>query len=287
MIAHGLSGLIAGCIAMAAVAQARDEAGPPVAWTEPMAPFRITENIYYVGTKGIAAYLLTSPQGHILIDGGLPANAAIIERNIATLGFKLSDVRHLLINHAHYDHAGGLAKLKRDTGATLWAGAGDVPDLESGRNAGRPELGSFPSVKVDHKVRDGEMLKLGPITMKAIATPGHTKGCTSWQTSAAGKSVLFACSFTVAGQNLIDDPQYRTAAADFRATFAKLRKMKADIFLTFHPEFFNMDRKLARRKSGDANAFVDPGEFGRVISASKAAFVKEIDRQKAARAAEK
>ena len=253
-------------------------------WNQPAAPFRIVDNVHYVGTRGLAAYLITDPRGHVLIDGGLPESATLIAANISKLGYRLEDVRHLLINHAHLDHSGGLAELKRLSGARLVASAGDRADLESGRVAGRPELGAAPPVRVDRIVADGAQLRAGRSVLTAHLTPGHTRGCTSWSLKTRSATILFACSLTPAGQNLIDDPSYPGAAADFRATFAKLRAMKADVFLNFHPEFFDLDGKRARQRAGQSEAFIDRHELQRQVARAERGFADELARQRAARA---
>jgi metallo-beta-lactamase class B len=249
-------------------------------WTAPMEPFRIAGNVYYVGTGGIAAYLVTGAHGHILIDGGLPQSAGVIADHIRQLGFKLEDVHVLLINHAHFDHSGGLAELKRLTGAELLASAGDKPDLEAGRTAGRPDLLDFPPVKVDELVEDGEIMHLGGVQMVAHLTPGHTPGCTSWTTDVreGGRTLklLFACSLTVAGRDLRG-----SAEGEFRTTFAKLKGMQADIFVNFHPAAFGMEAKRAKLLAGDRFAFVDPGELARRVVAAEAGFEKELAAQRA------
>lgn len=260
---------------------AAQSADVPAAWNRPAEPFRIRANLYYVGTAGLSAFLLTGPRGHVLIDGALPESAAQIEANIRKLGFRLNDVRILLINHSHFDHSGGLAELKRITGAKLYASAGDKPDLEAGHTIGRPALAAFPPVKVDHVVKDGERVTLGPIQLTALLTPGHTRGATSWLATVSGKRVIFTSSITVAGQKLVGDPAYPRAARDFEATFARLRSTRADIFLNFHAEGFGLDAKRAALAKGNRDAFVDPGELPRVVEASQGAFAKELASQQA------
>jgi metallo-beta-lactamase class B len=267
-------------IGIPAVATAQDEA-QRIAWNEPAEPFRIAANVYYVGTEGLAAFLIADPKGHVLIDGGLPESAPLIAANVRALGFEMRDVKYLLINHAHFDHSGGLAELKRLTGAKLVASKADRADLESGTVAGRPELPAAPPVKVDRAVRDGDTLRIGGIRLTAHLTPGHTRGCTSWSLAAAGGRFLFACSLTVAGQNLIDDPHYPEAAADFRRTFARLARLKADYFLNFHPEFFDLAGKRARQRAGQAGAFRDPNELARQTERARRRFEAELAAQQA------
>lgn len=247
-----------------------------VEWNQSMEPFRIAGNVYYVGTSGLGAYLIADPQGHVLVDGGLPESAALIARNIEKLGFKLDDVEYLLVNHSHFDHSGGLAELKRRTGARLVASKGDAADLEAGRTLGRPELEPFPAVEVDRIVEDGDRLRVGGTSLRALLTPGHTKGCTTWLLESGDKRVLFACSLTVAGQKLAGDPSYPHAADDFRLTFRKLRNVKADVFVNFHPDFFDLQGKRARQLAGERNAFVDPAELARQVNRAEKGFLEEL-----------
>jgi metallo-beta-lactamase class B len=254
-----------------------------VEWNQPADPFNIAGNIYFVGTAGLGAFLITDPKGHILLDGGLPESAPLIAANIQALGFKVEDVAYLLNSHAHADHAGGLAELKRLSGAKLVASAGDRPVIEAGEVDFRQAV-PFPAVTVDEVVADGGAVRVGDTTMFAHVTPGHTKGCTTWTTKVQhlGKvlDVLFSCSLTVAGQDLVDDRGYPQAVADFTATFAKFKSLKADIFLANHPVFFDMEAKKARLGAGDKQAFVRPDELAVYVTEWQTAFDAELARQK-------
>lgn len=275
-------------IAAATPAQAQDSAGEAEPeWNRPTEPFRIAGNLYYVGTAALGAYLLTSPEGHILIDGAMPQSADLIAASIRRLGFRVEDVELLLNNHAHLDHAGGLARLKALSGASFVASAGDRPALESGTISYRDEYWFFPPVGVDRVVADGETVRVGDLGLTAHLTPGHTKGCTSWTTRVieAGRpfDVILACSLTVAGQPLVGDARYPDAAADFRATFQRLRGLGADIYLAFHDGQFGLDAKRRRLEAGDPFAFVDPAELGARVEQAEAAFRSELERQTAER----
>jgi metallo-beta-lactamase class B len=150
-------------------------------WNQPVEPYRIAGNLYYVGASDITSYLITTPEGNIVLDGGFAETAPMIAANIQKLGFKVEDVKILLSTHAHFDHAGGLAELKKRTGAPLYAGAADADLLARGGN-GDFAFGDklqFPPVQVDHPVHDGDRVSLGGTTLVAHATPGHTRGCTS------------------------------------------------------------------------------------------------------------
>ncbi len=262
-------------------------AGVPPEWTKPVAPFHIIGNIYYVGTQDLAAYLITTPDGDILIDGTLEQNVPQIERNIATLGFRVSDIKILLNTHAHYDHAAGLAALKRDSKATLYASAPDAPILERGYITFGPTASDhFPPVKVDRIIKDDESVGLGGVKLTAHLTPGHTPGCTSWTMPVTEvgveHQVIFYCSTSVAGNPLVGNKAYPQIAADYEASFAKLKTLKADVFLAPHAIFYNPQKKLALRKDGAPNPFIDPGELQRFVAASQRAFEDELAKQQAA-----
>ncbi len=263
----------------------------PAAWSAPGAPLQIGEHLYYVGPAGIAAYLITTPEGHFLIDGAMPTSAPLIEASIRTAGFDPKDVKVLLNTHAHFDHTGGLAQLKADTGATLVASAGDKPALESGKYIGSEEVAAFDfaPVKVDRVIGDGETVVLGDVALTAHMTPGHSPGCTTWTfpVEIAGKvrKALLYCSTSVAANRLVSKdkgPQYPGIVEDYRASFAKLGQMTADVFLAPHAEQFGLAEKRERLAAGDAEAFVDPAELPAVVAASQAAFEAALKTQEEA-----
>lgn len=256
-------------------------------WNEPMEPFTVFANIHYVGSKAVSAWLITGPKGHVLIDGIVPQSAPVIAANIAKLGYDIRDVKWLLNSHAHFDHAGGLAGLKARSGAKLAASAADKPFLEAGDIGHGPSAGvAFPPVKVDRVIRDGDQVRAGPTILTAHLTPGHSPGCTSWSMMARGKDgravrAFFHCSASLGGQNLVPET-YPGIVANFRATFARVRGMKADIFLSNHDNFFDLHAKRARLERGEANAFFDPGELQRFNATMEAAFEKALAEQQAA-----
>jgi metallo-beta-lactamase class B len=284
----GLAGVLAICLVPAnGWADARAETQREI-WNKPTAPFRVIGNIYYVGTNGLASYLIATPQGHFLLDGGLKESAALIRRNIETLGFKLSDIRYLLNSHAHFDHCGGLAELKRDTGAKLIAAQADRSALEGGFYLGFEDNHAFdaPPVKVDGTIADGESLDLGGVRLTANITPGHTRGCTSWSMPVADagqtRQVLFFCSSSVAANRLVGPPQYPEIVADYQKTFAKAKTLQVDVFLAPHPEFFRMQEKREQQALGGPNPFIDPTEFPAFIARSEADFRRQLAQQEAA-----
>jgi metallo-beta-lactamase class B len=196
-------------------------------------------------------------------------------------------VKYLLNSHAHFDHAGGLAALKRASHAQLIASAGDAATLNSGHQLsygpGQDDT-HFPAVAVDRVVGDGDTVSLGGVTLTAHLTQGHTKGCTSWSTTAtsAGKTyqVVFACSLTVAGNQLVGNPKYPNVVADYRHSFTVLRHMPCDVLLTAHPEFFRMQEKVAKAHSSGPNPFIDPGELKEMVDSAESDFDQELARQK-------
>lgn len=261
------------------------------AWNTPTEPFHIIDNIWYVGTEGLAAYLFVTPAGNILIDGVTEQAAPQVEANIAKLGFKVADIKILLNSHAHYDHSGGLAQLKKDTGAKLYAMEGDVSALEGGFYLGSESTRamSAPPVKVDKVLHGGDVVELGGTRLTANLTPGHTRGCTSWGFTAkdGGKSyeALVFCSATVAANRITPPLQYSEIIGDYRKTFAKARTMRVDVPLAPHPEFFGLLGKRDKAKTDPkaANPFIDPAAFAPYIARLEADFEKTLaDRTAAA-----
>ena len=247
------------------------------AWTEAQAPFHIVGDVYYVGSKGLAAYLITSPQGHVLIDGTVAENAPMIEANIRRLGFRLQDVKVLLNSHAHSDHAGGLAQLKQDTGAELWSSPGDRWALEHGRSRGDNTAGllAWPPVKVDRSLHDGEIIRLGSMALSTVFTPGHTPGCTSWtlETPEHGQTyhVIFPCSLSVAGNVLVGNKAYPGIAKDYRQTLDRLQDFNgAEVVLTAHPEVADVLGRHEAQLLGDPDSWSDSGQLGAILSDAEA-----------------
>ena len=257
-------------------------------WTAPFAPFQLIGNIYYVGTEGIAAYVIKTSEGLILLDTAVPQSTGTIKDNIGKLGLKLSDIKYILNSHAHFDHTGGFAELKKETGAQLIAGERDKPLLEGGYYPGDEQDTdlSFPPVKVDRAVKEGDKVTLGDTTLIAHATPGHTPGCTSWEMTAKDgdkdRDVLFFCSGTVALNKLVGEPTYPGIVDDYRATFAKAEAMKPDVLLGPHPEVYGMQAKRAQMKDGAPNPFVKPGELATYVAGLEQDFDKQLAKQTAA-----
>lgn len=248
----------------------------PPSWSQPVKPFHVAGPVWYVGTRGLAAYAIVAREGTILLSGPMAGQAGQVERNLATIGVRPRQVKWILNSHAHFDHAAAFAELRRWSGAKLVASAGDASALRRGRHEAENDNGftRFPPVPVDRVVRDGEQVRLGKIAITAVLTPGHTAGCTTWTMPIveAGKAlqVVFPCSITVAGNHLYDNRTYPTIDADYQRSFARMESLRADIVLPMHPEGADVLERAARRDAGDARSFVDPTTLPRIVAGARA-----------------
>jgi len=253
-------------------------------WNQPAPAFRILGNIHYVGTNELAAYLLTTPEGHILIDGGLPESAPLIEASIRKLGFKVEDVKILLTTQAHFDHVGSLAALAKDSGGQVMVMVGDQEIVEQGGKGDYlfGDKPSFPATQVARVLRDGTPVTLGGTTLKAIATPGHTRGCTTFTTSVEEDGrpllVVFPGSTSVnPGTRLVKHESYPGIKADYEQTFATLSSLAPDVFLGAHTGFFDLAGKRERLLKGEKpNPFIDPAGYKKWIQEMKSRFDKLV-----------
>jgi metallo-beta-lactamase class B len=256
-------------------------------WNQPVEPFRIAGNIYYVGASDITSYLITTPKGHILIDSGFIETVPQITANIAKLGFKVEDVKFILSSHAHYDHAGGLAELRRLTKAKLLVSDPDF-DLMANGGKGDPNFGDrfpFEGVRADETFRDHKRVKLGGITMQANITSGHTRGCTTWTTETKEKDrkllAIFVCSTSAPGYNLVKNEKYPNIYEDYLKTFDRLEKLTPDIFLGSHGAIYGLEGKIERMHSGSENPFIDPEGYRQYLKESRAAIDEAYKSQSA------
>jgi metallo-beta-lactamase class B len=259
-------------------------------WTTPIAPFHIAGNLYYVGGKDLASYLIVTPQGNILINSNFQGSTAMIRTSVERLGFKFKDIKILLISHAHADHDSGSAELIHQTGAKYMVMDGDVSVVESG---GATDFAyakdTYAPAKVDRILRDGDAVKLGGTVLIAHKTAGHTRGCTTWtmQVKEAGRplNVVIVGSWNVnPGWRLVDRPgqpaSYPGMAADYRRGFTTLKGLPCDIFLGAHGAYFGMLAKLDRIKAGAPdNVWVDPSGYQAAVAEREQAFETELKRQ--------
>lgn len=258
------------------------------AWKAPVPPRHLVGNLYYVGAIGVSSYLITTPDGHLILDSGFEETVPIIERGVKELGFDLKDVKLILSSHAHIDHTGGHAALKRLTGAKVAASEADARVLESGGAEDfipmPKDLVTYEPVKVDREVRDGEVVELGGVKLIANVTPGHTRGATTWtmDVEEGGKSyrvVFFSSASINPGTRLTGpDAAYPEIAHDLERAFARFREMKCDIFLAPHGGQFAMAEKFARLEKGElaTQVLVDPEGWRKTIAAQEEAFRKAL-----------
>ena len=261
------------------------------AWTQPFPPFRIAQNLYYVGSKGLASYIITTAEGHILINSDLEANVPMIRESVEKLGYKFTDIRILLISHAHWDHDAGSAMIKQLTGARYLVMEGDVSVVESGGRTdfhyGSDSTTRYAPAKVDRVLRDGDEVKLGGAVLVARLTPGHTRGCTTWtlKVTEGGRTydvVIIGSPNVNPGYRLAGNASYPRIVEDYEQTFRVLKSLPVDYFLGAHGSYFDMEAKYARMKDGAASPFIDPEGYRTYVANRERAFRAELARQKAA-----
>jgi metallo-beta-lactamase class B len=278
------------CFALVALALGQASSAQDNAdWTTPIEPFRIADGLYYVGSKDLASYLVTTPQGHILINSSLESSPPLIRKSVEQLGLKYSDIKILLISHAHWDHNAGSARVVQETGAKYMVMDGDAPVVESGGTLDFAYGDSpYPKAKVDRVLHDGDEVKLGDAVLVAHKTAGHTRGCTTWtmKVKQNGKTLnaVIVGSWNVnPGFRLVDKPQqpasYPGMAEDYRKTFALLKKLPCDIFLGAHGAYFNMIGKLARAGQAGEAVWIDPDGYKAAVAEREKAFEAELKKQ--------
>jgi metallo-beta-lactamase class B len=267
---------------------ARGQGFDTSSWTTPFPPHKIAGNLYYVGSKDLASYLIVTPQGNILINSSLESSPALIKKSVEALGFKFSDTKILLISHAHWDHDAGSAEVKKLTGAKYMVMDADVPVVESGGRKdfhyGHSQEDLYPPAKVDRVLHDGDEVRLGDTVLVAHLTPGHTKGCTTWtmKVTDGGKTynvVIVGSPNINPGYKLVGDPAYPRMAQDYEKTFRVLKSLPCDIFLGAHGGYYGMLAKYVRLKKEGVKAFVDPEGYKDFVADRERAFKAELARQ--------
>ncbi len=256
-------------------------------WSAPQEPFAVYGNTYYVGTGGISAVLITSPAGHILIDGGPPASPAQIADHVRRLGFRVEDIRYILNGHEHFDHAGGIAALQKMSGATVLASPAAAEVLRTGqpdkRDAQYPGLQAMTPIANTRAVRDGEVVRLGPLAVTARFTPGHTLGATSWtwRSSEGGRTLnmVYADSMNAVvadGRSFSRNPLYPDARADVERSMAIVEALDCDIVVSAHPEQSALwEKKEKQAELGNA-AFIDRDGCRKYAATARAYLAKTL-----------
>ena len=259
-------------------------AAPQSDWTEPLEPFEIADDLYYVGSAALAAYLFASDAGHILLDVPLEENVPMIVGNVRSLGFDPNDIEVLIASHAHFDHVGGLARMHELTGARVVLSAGDAQLIAAG-GVGPAGASPFPAVRADRVIEHLGTVQLGGWSLTAQVTPGHTPGCTSW----SGRATIEESTLTfVSVCSLSVLPGYRLVGSE--ATFpgmgeaycrsiATLRSLAPEIFLAPHGGFIDLEEKLVALRSGDRRAFVDPEGYRDYVDGAAASIERTLAEQ--------
>ena len=259
-------------------------------WSEPFPAHHMIGNIYYVGSRGLATYLITTSAGNILINSNLKTSVPLIRESIEKLGFRFDNVKILLISHAHFDHDGGSAEVKK-LGAQYIVMDGDVGVVESGGKSdfqyGNDATLLYPVAKVDRVLHDGDEVKLGEATLIAHKTAGHTRGCTTWtlKVTEAGKSydvVIVGSPNVNPGYQLVNNQLYPEIADDYARGFRVLKSLHCDVFLGAHGSYYGMEAKYAKLKDGGTNPYIDSEGYKNYVADREQAFLSELQKQTAA-----
>jgi metallo-beta-lactamase class B len=259
--------------------------GLPAIGDEPFAGHRVAGNVYYVGSKLLATYLIATPEGHALINSGFEETVPLIRVSVESLGFKMRDVKLILASHAHSDHVAGHALLKEQTGGKVLVMRGDEKVIESG-GEGQYLYGSsrWKPCAVDQVLEDGEEVKLGRVTLVARRTPGHTRGCTTWTWKVADgdkkyEVVVIGSPNVNPGYRLVENKEYPEIAEDFAKSFAILKSLPCDVFLGAHGDYYGMLAKH-ERMAKDKNVFVDPDGYKAYVDLKEKEFRRKLAEQK-------
>lgn len=258
-------------------------------WDEPTDPIKIVGPLYFVGTMGLSSWLFTTPEGHILLNTGMPTSGPLIVESIRKLGFKPEDIKIIINGHAHSDHAGAFAEMKKISGAQIAIMEADVPSIEDGGKSDFHygtdwKIMGFPPVKVDRILRDGDTVRLGDVVLTAYNTPGHTRGSTTWVTELFDSGKAYKVVFIDGGgfnpgYRVAKDPSYPGIEVDYRNTHHMHELLKPDIWLGHHTEYFDLAGKRKLAETEGPNAWVDPEGYRRFVAGKKRAFEDEVDEE--------
>ena len=259
-------------------------------WTKPFPAFRIAGNLYFVGSQDLASYLIATPQGLILINSSMEVSVPLIRKSVESLGFHFSDIKILLISHAHWDHCAGSARIIQVTHAKYFVMDGDVSVVQSGGRTdfqyGTTMADRYPPAHVDRVLHDNSIVSLGGTVLTAHLTPGHTRGTTTWtldetESGRVMHVVIVGSPNVNPGYKLVQNKAYPQIAADYKRGFRVLRELPCDIFLGAHGSYFNLTDKYPRWKNGDVSVFIDPAGYKAYIADRERAFETELKRQSA------
>jgi metallo-beta-lactamase class B len=265
-------------------------AGLHGASSQAIEPFRLVGNVYYVGAQNIASELITTPEGHILVDTGTKEMESVVSANIEKLGFKLQDVKIILSTQAHFDHVGATAAMKKRTGAKLMIMAADVKALESGQDLSPLADEGWAPVTVDRALEANDTVTLGGVTLRGIQSPGHTPGSTTWLTTVQENGTSYEVAFVAGlgpnnGVQLIGNPKHPRLVEQTLGTYKTLKALTPDIYIPGHPQQL-FAGKLDRLRAGERpHPLADRAAYKKMIEDSEAGFIKRVETEKAKGAA--
>jgi metallo-beta-lactamase class B len=262
------------------LALAPDAFAQPAGWNDPFPPHKVMDNLYYVGTKELASFLITTPEGHILLNSNYEASVPVIQAGVAELGFDFKDIKILISGHAHPDHIEGDALVKELTGAEVVVGRLEVPDVQAFKHpAGK-------TLPIDRIVDEGDTVTLGGTTLTAHVLPGHTKGCLAWtlQLEEGGETydTLIECSLNGQFLPYVNNEAYPNIVEDMRSTYVKARTLPAEVWVSSHGQFYGLNDKYAQLKAGGEgapNPFIDPEGYQEHVDEFEGTFEAALERQ--------
>lgn len=254
----------------------------PAGWNDPFPPHRVMDNLYYVGTTMLSSFLITTPEGHILVSSNYEASVPVIQAGVAELGFEFADIKILISGHAHPDHIEGDALVKELTGAEVVVGRLEVPDVQAFRHpAGKTQ-------PIDRIVDEGDTVTLGGTTLTAHVLPGHTKGCLAWtlqlEEDGTTYDALIECSLNGQFLQYVNNEAYPGIVGDMRSAYRKAGELPAEVWVSSHGVFYGLDEKYAKlqaREAGDPNPFVDPAGYQAHVAEFERIFEETLARQQA------
>lgn len=256
------------------------------AGSQPVEPYRVIGNIYYVGAAGVSSHIIVTPQGLILLDTGTLQMLPVIRTNIEKLGHRMQDVKIILSSHAHWDHVEGHAAMKELTGAQVMALGEDAAAIAAGADNSALGAEGWKPTKVDRVLGHGDTVTLGGVTMQAHLTPGHTKGCTTWTMTVQENGKPYVVAFIGGvgineGVKLLGNTRHPAIIEDYARTFRILKELKPDVFLAQHPNIYGMAEKLRRLKAGaPENPFIDPDGYRRVVNEAEGRYLKQLEQER-------
>ncbi len=258
--------------------------------SQPVEPYKVIGNIYYVGAVNISSHIIVTSEGLILLDTGTQEMLPGIRTNLKKLGYTLQDIKIILSSHAHWDHVEGHAAMKELSGAKVMAVGEDAAAISSGIDNSAAGAAGWNPVEVDRVLQDGDTVTLGDVTMQAHLTPGHTKGCTAWtmtvEEDGESYSVLFVGGTGInlsLGVKLLNNERHPSIVEDYARTFRVLKSLEVDVFLAQHPSMYGMADKLERLKAGaNSNPFIDPEGYQRFLEQEEGNYLKQLKEERAA-----